>query len=169
MDRIGGGIDENLNDRRHEQEAEGRKAAGEPDGQQDRKEVFADKRQIGRDVRRDQRQLVLLAKQPDRIVGQGEERAFSHLGARRHPEDDRQGEARQQGHRPDWYGLEQADAGFDEAHQRIGHGPACHCRGHGHVRLLEGCSVPRRGVGGRKREGLGPAGRCRPEAHGVSS
>ena len=67
--RPGVGIDEDLDDERHAEERQGGEAGGKSEHQQDREEMFGKGREVRCDHGVDQRQLVFLAKQIDRIIG----------------------------------------------------------------------------------------------------
>ena len=90
-------VDEKLDDHGHEQEAAGREPGREPNDQQHREDMLGRRRQIGGDIRREQRDLVLLAEQHERVFANVKTLNLGLPGAPEHAGDrearDQRGEA----------------------------------------------------------------------------
>src|SRR5471030_612104 len=87
-------INKYFDHRRHAEQRERRKTRAEAQHKQDRKKMFRVGRDMSRDLGRNHRNLVLLAKQ--RVSARGDRQDAGNLRAARHEEDRRDGKSRHQ-------------------------------------------------------------------------
>ena len=82
--------------------------------------MLGDESEVGGELGLQERQLVLLAKQPDGIVGEGQEGPVRHLRAGRPPEHDGEREAREERHHREGDRRQGAVETVYEDDQRVG-------------------------------------------------